>query len=366
MKKISPLLDGFISLLNPNITKETCKLYDPYYCNGRTKVLLQQLGYTSHNIIHEKRDFYKDMHDRTIPKHDILITNPPYSNEHKIQCLQFCRDNLSRHKVPFFILMPNYIACKQYYKNIITRTKTTTTTTTTKEDDKEERENEESDILYVIPSTPYEYEHPDGTGKDIPPFHSLWYCGVGKENISKLKIYWDKHYHDQQHQRQQSSSSRCSSNSGSRRPRLVTSFKELSQLGVIPTENRKNPRQRKKFQLRQQQQQKLQSSNETNTAMTAVTSTNNNEVLIDECAGTGQSQSSKFQNYNHNMKKDNNDTTNKNKNNSTITTITTTTTKTTTAAATAAATSSSSTTKKKRKKNSRYRDREGKRTKARF
>ena len=81
------------------------------------------------------------------------------------------------------------------------------------------------------------------------------------------------------------------------------------------------------------------------TGTTALTTTN--EEVNGEYAGGGlQSTKAKYDNI---MKKKKNNIDTTNKNNSTTTTITTTT-----------------TAKKKRKKNSRYRDGEGKRTKARF
>ena len=88
-------------------TEKPFTLYDPYYCNGRTKILLKQLGFD--HVVHEKRDFYKDIEQEQIPVHDVLITNPPYSDEHKQQCLAHC---LSQPNQAFCLLMPNYVACR--------------------------------------------------------------------------------------------------------------------------------------------------------------------------------------------------------------------------------------------------------------
>jgi hypothetical protein len=35
--------------------------------------------------------------------------------------------------------------------------------------------------VYFIPVTTYHYDHPDGTGKDTPPFESLWFIGVNED-----------------------------------------------------------------------------------------------------------------------------------------------------------------------------------------
>ena len=44
----------------------------------------------------------------------------------------------------------------------------------------------------MIPTVPYEYEHPEGTGHERPPFASIWYCGVGKENVSRIRWWLPK------------------------------------------------------------------------------------------------------------------------------------------------------------------------------
>jgi len=57
------------------------KVYDPYYCDGKASMLMKRV--LGCQVIHEKRDFYKDIDQDTVPPHDILITNPPYSDTHK-------------------------------------------------------------------------------------------------------------------------------------------------------------------------------------------------------------------------------------------------------------------------------------------
>ena len=48
------------------------------------------------HVVHEKRDFYCDMRNQTVPKHNFLITNPPYSAEHKIKCLDYTLQRLQQ------------------------------------------------------------------------------------------------------------------------------------------------------------------------------------------------------------------------------------------------------------------------------
>lgn len=92
-------------------------LYDPYYCNGRTKRLLRDLGFS--NVQHERRDFYQDAEQGKIPTHHTLVTNPPYSDQHKEKCIEFALKQLRDQGKPFFVLMPNYIASKDYYRRLL-------------------------------------------------------------------------------------------------------------------------------------------------------------------------------------------------------------------------------------------------------
>lgn len=209
-RDILPLLD----YLKEN--RESHQLYDPFYCNGRTEVLLKGLGFT--NVIHRCRDFYKDVDDRTVPDHDTLITNPPYSDDHKEKSLTFALEQIRTKGRPFFLLMPNYIAARDYFRRLLSS-------------------NPQAGVVYVIPSTPYEYDHPEGTGHATSPFDSIWYCGIPADRVEDAKEAWNKHWIELD----------TTASSRSRdRPRLVTSLEELEKLKAIPTAKRPNPRQRRK------------------------------------------------------------------------------------------------------------------------
>lgn len=109
---ICPLLD-IISAKS----RECHCIYDPYFCNGRTKTLLCELGFS--NVVHECRDFYQDIENDTIPHHDTFVSNPPYSDQHKEKCLEFVLEQLRAKDRPFFILMPNYVAAREYYRKLV-------------------------------------------------------------------------------------------------------------------------------------------------------------------------------------------------------------------------------------------------------
>lgn len=202
-RDILPLLD----FINPK--RDSHVLYDPYYCHGRTSQLLKGLGFL--HVIHECRDFYADIFNKTVPAHDTLITNPPYSDTHKEKALSFCLDQLRSKGRPFFILMPNYVAARDYYRRLLAA------------------DQQEANVVYVIPSNPYQYSHPEGTGHASSPFDSIWYCGVGSRNIV---THWNEYWAFRPNA-----------------PRLVTSLRGLAELKAIPTNKRPNPKQRRKRRM---------------------------------------------------------------------------------------------------------------------
>jgi len=198
-------------------------LYDPFYCNGLAKVHLESLGFA--NVQHERRDFYKDILNNTIPFHHIIITNPPYSDDHKERVVEFCVKRLRNENIPFFLLLPNYVACKEYFRNAIKQ---------------EGREQDPLDIFYVLPSTKYQYNHPENTGKTTCPFDSIWYCGLPESMMSDaIKSF--HHIHGR---------------TKGQAPRLARSIDELKLSDAVPTGRRRNPKQRRKERARLEAQGK--------------------------------------------------------------------------------------------------------------
>ena len=213
-------------------TSETI-IYDPYYCAGRAATLLNGVFQRSKistpiRIQHEKRDFYRDIKQNTIPQYDILVTNPPYSGDHKERCLDFAVSQLKRYGRPFFLLMPNYVAMKEYFRKTVLEGSGS---------------KKEIQTFYIAPSStsPYEYDHPDGTGYQVSPFASVWFCGLAyteRTASSKSVIDTFVKFHTLRDPSRKST------------PRIVTSLHELISVGGVSGEKRKNPRQRRK--MRQQ------------------------------------------------------------------------------------------------------------------
>ena len=74
---------------------------------------LKQLGFP--NVVNRNRDFYTDIKNGQVPEFDCLVSNPPFSGDHKERCLKFC---VGTGK-PWALLLPNYVANKLYFKDAI-------------------------------------------------------------------------------------------------------------------------------------------------------------------------------------------------------------------------------------------------------
>jgi hypothetical protein len=89
---------------------ELC-VYDPYYCRGAAATHLNYLGFEA--AINVKRDFYKDITKDRVPEHDVVVTNPPYSGDHKTRLFAWlleqhraaCKGGIKSAR-PFMLLLP--------------------------------------------------------------------------------------------------------------------------------------------------------------------------------------------------------------------------------------------------------------------
>ena len=224
---IYPLLQYCLTRNKNSSTNNEAAIYDPYFCTGSAATLMEKTFAcnkqslplpTPVRIHHKKADFYVDIKQNRFPQYDILVTNPPYSGNHKERCLEFAVNQLKSNGRPFFLLMPNYVSTKDYFKKI-TSAKTIR-------------------IIYIAPSSncPYEYIHPEGTGHRKSPFESVWFCGVsGNEDMKALKDAFIK-FHSKH-------------NNSNGTPRWAESLQGLIRVGGVSGEKRKDPRQRKKMRL---------------------------------------------------------------------------------------------------------------------
>ena len=89
--------------------KEKLRIYDPYYCEGSVAKHLAKLGFT--NVYNANEDFYACIDSGTVPEHDVLLTNPPYSGDHFKRILAF----VGQLGKPWLLLLPNFVCRKSYY-----------------------------------------------------------------------------------------------------------------------------------------------------------------------------------------------------------------------------------------------------------
>lgn len=85
------------------------RIYDPYYCNGAVARHLAAAGFPHVRNVNE--DFYAADAAGTIPRFDVLLTNPPYSADHPERLLAYC----ARTRTPWLALMPNWVYAKPYF-----------------------------------------------------------------------------------------------------------------------------------------------------------------------------------------------------------------------------------------------------------
>jgi len=142
------------------ITKEQLKIYDPYYCNGAVIQHLAELGYQ--NVYNRCEDFYDMIKEGKVPEHDVLVTNPPYSEYHLEKLLEFSNTN----ERPCLLLMPSFVVGKSFFKHL-------------------------KGYQYICPRKRYVYWTPKGLrgkekkqnhssslGMRTSPFPSIWYINL--------------------------------------------------------------------------------------------------------------------------------------------------------------------------------------------
>ena len=78
---IEPLLFALAARLKK--PKADLRIYDPFYCEGSMVAHLNALGFAS--VYNRNEDFYAVAAGRRLPAFDALLTNPPFSADHKVR-----------------------------------------------------------------------------------------------------------------------------------------------------------------------------------------------------------------------------------------------------------------------------------------
>ena len=182
-------LNDFLEILakrsnNSNLKKTThqqLRIWDPYYCDGSMKRIFEdELGYT--NIIHENVDFYELIKEKNkIPDHDVLVTNPPYSDDHIHRLLDFCITTELPNQIVVCLLLPNYVSRQVDYIERFVKP----------------NEAQMNELLYLGPIQPYIYTMPTWLSKEDRPSHvgengqttpylSSWYIVVPRKKYQNI------------------------------------------------------------------------------------------------------------------------------------------------------------------------------------
>ena len=210
---------NFLNIAASQKSKKPSELviYDPYYCAGATKMNFAELGFP--NVINENKDFYELVAKNEVPKHDVFVTNPPYSEEHVEKCVTFAAKNMTEFGRPYFMLVPSYVVCKPYFVPALL---TGGTRGAEERENKEDTTKDEMNMhkkrgqvlpFYIAPTKRYYYftpkplaklrnkniaengiekkrrGHVGRRGERTSPFLSLWICGFGEDQVEALRLH---------------------------------------------------------------------------------------------------------------------------------------------------------------------------------
>ena len=208
LRDIAPLLHRLAQSLGTPSAE--LKIYDPFYCDGSVKARFAAIGFRG--VINRNRDFYRDEREGSLPPHQTVVTNPPYSADHKERALKFCI-GCGR---PWALLLPAYCATKQWFTDLASGAMAAAP-------------------FFLVPATRYAYDHPDGKGHDESPFFSIWIAGGFGDGVGDpARIEWANGV------------------------RLARTVADLEHLGAVPSQKRLSSKRRRK--IRKQQMQRAASA----------------------------------------------------------------------------------------------------------
>ncbi len=231
---VKPLLKAIAK--DTGSTTQGLRMYDPYYCRGRAAVQLSSLGFDT--LINLKRDFYKDIAAGKTPAHEVLLTNPPYSGEHKEKLFHYLLDQQRQGPKPFMLLLPAWTASKAVWRQFLAalaqiRSGNTSATlehsaqvpTSRLGNDLEDK----AGVCYVCPGEKYEFIAA-GAARDTAPFFGIWFCGgleygEGKSGTSRAVELVAK-----------AQATRAQSREGYKSASVKTSLRQLQDAGIVRSE----------------------------------------------------------------------------------------------------------------------------------
>jgi hypothetical protein len=162
------------------IPPTSMRIWDPYYCDGSVKRIFTEMGFT--NVIHENEDFYQLVGNKNIPSHEVLVTNPPYSEDHIHRLLEFVVGTEIPNQRAVCLLLPNWVSRQPDYEERFVKPAA-------------QKQNE---LFYLSPLEPYTYTMPSwvhqkdrpehvGVSGKTTPYLSSWYlvipCSSGRDSF---------------------------------------------------------------------------------------------------------------------------------------------------------------------------------------
>jgi hypothetical protein len=106
-RDLEPILFRLAAALGK--TKDTLRIYDPYFCAGSVVGHLGRLGFPL--VRNANEDCYAAQAAGAVPDFDVLVTNPPFSGDHMARALSFA----ARCGRPWCMLLPEFVARKAYF-----------------------------------------------------------------------------------------------------------------------------------------------------------------------------------------------------------------------------------------------------------
>ena len=200
LRDVAPLLHKLAEAIGK--PSATLAVYDPYYCDGSVKARFAELGFGA--VVNRNSDFYRDARERLIPPFEAIVTNPPYSADHKERALEYC----ASCGKPWCILLPSWCTTKKWFVDLTRGT----------------------GAFFLVPSTRYTYDHPEGTGHEESPFFSVWIAGgFGSLDPTRVQL--------------------------ANGAKLARTVPEMEGLGAVRTTKRLSGKRRKK--IRKQQEKRV-------------------------------------------------------------------------------------------------------------
>lgn len=148
--------------------KHALRLYDPYYCDGAVVRHLTELGFP--NVYNRKEDCYAVWASSDVPPFDVLVTNPPYSDDHIEKLVRFVTSHSFGDR-SWFLLLPQWAHKKDFYTAATAHIRP----------------------FFLVPRKRYVYLPPKNyrapkksdVHKKSSPFVSMWYCWGGTHTANE-------------------------------------------------------------------------------------------------------------------------------------------------------------------------------------